>query len=92
MLQEVTELRVNATTGETETVLVMVDLPNPRIAEISERLMYLNAEMQRNTSFAADYLFGILPKADFEAISATQQALAVERTELEKEQASLLAQ
>jgi hypothetical protein len=85
----ITELVVDATTGEQTYVEVERELPNPRIGEIERRLQEIRAELQSTDYKAIKFAEGAYTEAEYASTKSQRTALRAEYNELEAELATL---
>jgi len=84
-LTTITVTEYDVTTKQTRTYEKEVDMPNPRIAEIQQRLQDIRMELQVTDYKAIKYAEGQYAEGEYEPVKAARAALRTEYNELEAE-------
>jgi hypothetical protein len=82
---KVNVLEFNVATQQQTTRTELVELPNPRIAEIQNRLQEIRAELSQGDWITVKYAEGALSEKDWEVHTSKRASLRVEFNELELE-------
>ena len=88
-LQTITVTEYDVTTKQTRTYEKEVDMPNPRISEIQQRLQDIRMELQTTDYKAIKYAEGQYSDGEYDATKAARAALRAEYNALEVELATL---
>lgn len=88
-LTKVTVSEYDVATKQTRTYEKEVDLPNPRISEIQQRLQDIRMELAAGDYKAIKYAEGATPEAEYAPVKAAREALRAEYNQLEAELAKL---
>ena len=84
-LTKITVTEYDVTTKQTRTFEKEVDMPNPRIAEIQQRLQDIRMELQVTDYKAIKYAEGQYAEGEYEPTKAARAALRAEYNQLEAE-------
>jgi hypothetical protein len=84
-LTKITVTEYDVTTKQTRTFEKEVDLPNPRISEIEQRLQDIRMELQVTDYKAIKYAEGQYADGEYEPVKAARAALRAEYNQLEAE-------
>ena len=84
-LQKITVTEYDVATKQTRTYEKEVDMPNPRISEIQQRLQDIRMELQTTDYKAIKYAEGQYADGEYDATKAARAALRAEYNQLEAE-------
>jgi hypothetical protein len=88
-LQKITVTEYDVATKTTRTYEKEVEMPNPRISEIEQRLQDIRMELQTTDYKAIKYAEGQYSEGEYDAVKAARAALRAEYNQLEAELATL---
>jgi uncharacterized protein involved in exopolysaccharide biosynthesis len=88
-LTTITVTEYDVTTKQTRTFEKEVNMPNPRISEIQQRLQDIRMELQVTDYKAIKYAEGQYADGEYDAVKAARAALRAEYNQLEAELATL---
>jgi hypothetical protein len=88
-LTKITVSEYDVATKTTRTYEKQVDMPNPRISEIEQRLQDIRMELQTTDYKAIKYAEGQYADGGYDAVKAARAALRAEYNTLEAELATL---
>ena len=88
-LQKITVTEYDVATKQTRTFEKEVEMPNPRISEIEQRLQDIRMELQTTDYKAIKYAEGQYAEGEYEPVKVARAALRDEYNALEKELAKL---
>ena len=88
-LTRITVTEYDVTTKQTRTYEKEVEMPNPRISEIEQRLQDIRMELQTTDYKAIKYAEGQYSDGEYDAVKAARAALRAEYNQLEVELATL---
>ena len=88
-LTKITVSEYDVATKQTRTYEKEVELPNPRISEIQQRLQDIRMELAEGDYQAIKYAEGATPEAEYAPVKAAREKLRAEYNQLEAELATL---
>ena len=88
-LQKITVTEYDVATKQTRTFEKEVEMPNPRISEIEQRLQDIRMELQTTDYKAIKYAEGQYADGEYEPIKIARQELRNEYNQLEQELSAL---
>jgi len=88
-LTKITVSEYDVATKTTRTYEKQVDMPNPRISVIEQRLQDIRMELAAGDYQAIKYAEGATPEEEYAPVKAARQALRAEYNKLEAELATL---